>query len=89
VKNELESTPAREMSGHPLLMEEVRVGKGVGMVVMPDLSGLSMRNALTRMEGRGLIIKVSGNGKVVEQVPRAGVVIEKGDFCYLKFQSPS
>jgi len=59
------------------------------MVVMPDLTGLSMRNALSRMEGRGLIIKVSGNGKVVEQVPRPGTVIEKGDFCYLKFHSPS
>jgi len=57
--------------------------------VMPDLTGLSMRNALSRIEGKGLIIKVSGNGKVVEQAPKAGVVVEKGDICYLKFQSPS
>jgi hypothetical protein len=48
-----------------------------------------MRNALSRVEGKGLIIKVSGNGKVVEQAPKAGVVVEKGDICYLKFQSPS
>jgi hypothetical protein len=40
------------------------------------------------MEGRGIIIKVSGNGKVVEQAPRPGTVIEKGDICYLKLQSP-
>jgi cell division protein FtsI (penicillin-binding protein 3) len=58
-------------------------------VVMPDLTGLSMRNALSRIEGKGLIIKVSGNGKVVEQTPKAGAVIEKGDICFLKFQSPS
>jgi cell division protein FtsI (penicillin-binding protein 3) len=56
---------------------------------MPDLSGLSMRNALSRIEGKGLIIKLSGNGKVVEQTPRPGIVIEKGDICYLKFHSPS
>jgi DNA-binding GntR family transcriptional regulator len=48
-----------------------------------------MRNALNRIEGKGLIIRVSGNGKVVEQTPRPGTMIEKGDICYLKFQSSS
>jgi hypothetical protein len=48
-----------------------------------------MRNALSRIEGKGLIIKLSGNGRVVEQTPRAGAVVEKGDICFLKFQSPS
>ncbi len=89
VKKEPDSAPHPETSGTETLMEEVRVGRGVERVVMPDLTGLSMRNALSRMEGKGLIIKVSGNGKVVEQTPRAGTVIEKGDLCYLKFQSPS
>ena len=89
VKNELDSAPKKEALEPQPLIDEVKVGKGAGMVVMPDLTGLSMRNALSRMEGRGLIIKVSGNGKVVEQTPRPGTVIEKGDICYLKFQSPS
>jgi cell division protein FtsI (penicillin-binding protein 3) len=89
VKNELDSTPKKEASGAQPLIEGVKVGKGIGMVVMPDLTGLSMRNALSRMEGKGLIIKVSGNGKVVEQIPRPGIVVEKGDICYLKFQTPS
>jgi len=71
------------------LIDGIKVGKGAGTIVMPDLSGLSMRNALSRMEGRGLIIKVSGNGKVVEQAPRPGTVVERGDICYLKFRSPS
>jgi len=65
------------------------VGNGAGKALMPDLNGLSMRNALSRIEGKGLIIKVSGNGRVVEQTPRAGAVVERGDFCFLKFQSPS
>jgi cell division protein FtsI (penicillin-binding protein 3) len=89
VKNELDSAPRKEASGNQPVIDGIKVGRGVGMVVMPDLTGLSMRNALSRMEGKGLVIKVSGNGKVVDQVPRAGSVIEKGDICFLKFRSPS
>jgi cell division protein FtsI (penicillin-binding protein 3) len=88
VKNELNSAPLKEVSETQPIIDGVRVGKGTRTVVMPDLTGLSMRNALSRMEGRGIIIKVSGNGKVVEQTPRPGTVIEKGDICYLKFKSP-
>jgi cell division protein FtsI (penicillin-binding protein 3) len=88
VKNEIGLTPTKAVSVNPSPIDGVRVGKGAGMAVMPDLTGLSMRNALSRMEGKGLIIKVSGNGKVVEQNPRPGMVVEKGDLCYLKFQSP-
>ena len=69
--------------------EGVKMGKGMGKEVMPDLTGLSMRNAMSRIEGKGLIIKISGNGKVVDQIPKPGAVIEKGDICYLKFQSSS
>lgn len=89
VRNEKDLTPQKAIWVNPPMIEEVKVGKGAGTLVMPDLTGLSMRNALSRMEGKGLIIKVSGNGKVVEQNPRPGTVIEKGDICYLKFQSPS
>jgi cell division protein FtsI (penicillin-binding protein 3) len=89
VRNESDSTLKKETFGNEPSIQEVKVGKGAGMVVMPDLTGLSMRNALSRIEGKGLIIKVSGNGKVVEQTPRPGTMIEKGDICYLKFQSPS
>ena len=89
VKNEPDSTPKKDTSRNEPLIQEVKLGKGAGVVVMPDLTGLSMRNALSRIEGKGLVIKVSGNGKVVEQTPRPGMMIEKGDICYLKFQSPS
>ncbi len=68
---------------------EIKVRKGSEKVVMPDLTGLSMRSALRRIEGKGLIIKISGNGWLVEQVPKAGAVIDKGEICYLKFESPS
>jgi len=89
VKDESESPAKREVARTLPVIEEIKVGKGAERVVMPDLAGLSMRSALSRIEGRGLIIRVSGNGRLVEQVPRAGVVIDKGEICFLKFESPS
>ncbi|RPJ10993.1 MAG: PASTA domain-containing protein, partial [Deltaproteobacteria bacterium] len=93
VKKELDSgSDKTETEGIEAPIDRVKVGSlgyEVEKALMPDLTGLSMRNALSRIEGKGLIIKVSGNGRVVEQTPRAGTVVEKGDFCYLKFQSPS
>lgn len=89
VKNESELSMKREESRMLPVIDGVKVGKGSERVVMPDLAGLPMRSALSRIEGKGLIIKVSGNGRLVEQVPRAGAVIDKGEICYLKFESPS
>jgi cell division protein FtsI (penicillin-binding protein 3) len=89
VKNESESPVKRKTTGVPPAIEDVKVGKGAEKVVMPDLTGLPMRRALSRIEGRGLIIRISGNGKLVEQVPRAGAVVDKGDVCYLKFEPSS
>jgi cell division protein FtsI (penicillin-binding protein 3) len=88
VKSASDLTSTKEALGTEPLMDKVKVSKGVERVVMPDLTGLPMRKALSRMEGKGLIIKLSGNGKVVEQVPKPGAVVEKGDICYLKFRSP-
>jgi len=89
VRNESGFIPQKEGARMEVLIAKVNLGKGIEMAIMPDLKGLSMRNALGRIEGKGLVIKVSGNGKVVEQNPRPGTVIEKGEICYLKFQSPS
>jgi len=88
VKRESDFAPEEATSTQGPI-EAVKVGKGAGAVVMPDLTGLSMRNALSRIEGKGMIIKISGNGKVVEQTPKPGAVVEKGEICFLKFLSPS
>jgi cell division protein FtsI (penicillin-binding protein 3) len=89
VKDEPQYIPKSEAPGNEPWKEGVKTLKGMGKQVMPDLTGLSMRNAMSRIERTGLIIKISGNGKVIEQVPKPGVVIEKGDICYLRFQSTS
>lgn len=85
VKNESRFIPQREARGKEPKIEELKVGKEV----MPDLTGFSMRDAMNRIDGKGLIIKISGIGRVVEQVPKPGMVIEKGDICYLRFRSTS
>jgi cell division protein FtsI (penicillin-binding protein 3) len=89
VKNETDLSMDLEQVGTRSFVEDLQVRKGTGREVMPDLAGMPMRVALSRIEGKGLIIKVSGTGRLVEQAPRAGVIIEKGDLCYLKFQFPS
>jgi cell division protein FtsI (penicillin-binding protein 3) len=85
VKNTSDFSSRKEDPEAQPLIDRVKVGKGVEKIVMPDLTGLPKRKALIRMEGKGLIIKVSGNGRVMEQIPKAGAVVEKGDICYLKF----
>ncbi len=87
VKNEADLIPRGDELKAAPLPEDVRMGKGMDKEVMPDLTGLTIRSAMSRIEGRGLIVKVSGNGKVVDQMPKPGAFIEKGDICYLKFQS--
>ncbi len=89
VKDETDFSVRAKKIPSSSLVDGVSVSKGVEKMVMPDLTGLSMRKALSRIEGKGLIIKISGNGRLVEQVPKAGTVIDKGEICYLKFESPS
>jgi len=89
VKNESELSHEVGESVEEASARESRAGSMPVKRVMPDLTGLSKRNAISRIEGKGLIIKVSGNGKVVDQIPKPGMMIEKGDICYLKFHSSS
>ncbi len=87
VRHEADSSAQEEGTVLSPSIEKVRLERGTQPLTMPDLTGLSMRNALSRMEGKGLIIRINGNGKVVDQSPKPGSLIEKGDICYLKFSS--
>lgn len=89
VKNESGLKIEKDISNHQVSIDGIKMGKGTEVIMMPDLIGLTMRNALSRIEGKGLIIKVSGNGRLVEQVPKPGTIMEKGDICYLRFESLS
>jgi cell division protein FtsI (penicillin-binding protein 3) len=51
---------------------------------MPDLRGLSAREALRTLTRIGLTPRMSGDGFVVEQSPEAGAVVVQGAACVLK-----
>jgi beta-lactam-binding protein with PASTA domain len=76
VKNGTDLSTDLEQVSTSSFVEDLQVRKGTEREVMPDLVGLPMRVALSQIEGKGLIIKVSGTGRLVEQAPRAGAIIE-------------
>ncbi len=51
--------------------------------VMPDLRGLSAREALRVVNQAGMRAQITGDGFVVEQQPSAGETLVRGDACLL------
>ena len=51
--------------------------------VVPDLRGLSARDAIHQLVKVGLSARISGNGIVVSQDPLPGSPIEEGGLCHL------
>jgi cell division protein FtsI (penicillin-binding protein 3) len=51
---------------------------------MPDLRGLSARDALRTLTRIGLIARIDGDGFVIEQSPEAGAPLGRGATCTLK-----
>jgi cell division protein FtsI (penicillin-binding protein 3) len=55
-----------------------------GMRTMPDVKGLSVRRAVTRLVIEGLDVRVSGSGIVLGQEPSPGEQIKSGMKCVLR-----
>ncbi len=53
--------------------------------VMPDLLGLSSREAVVAVTGLGLVPRTSGSGFVIEQSPEPGATLVPGEAALLKF----
>jgi beta-lactam-binding protein with PASTA domain len=51
--------------------------------LMPDLRGLSAREALRALSRIGMTAKMSGDGVVVDQNPEPGSALERGNACAL------
>ena len=51
---------------------------------MPDLKGMSFREALRKVTQLGLTASISGSGVVVEQLPAAGSALRADNKCVLK-----
>jgi cell division protein FtsI (penicillin-binding protein 3) len=52
--------------------------------VMPDLRGLSAREALRVLSQIGLTARMTGDGVVVSQTPEPGATLVRGDACALR-----
>jgi beta-lactam-binding protein with PASTA domain len=50
---------------------------------MPDLRGLSAREALKALSGIGMTAKMTGDGFVLGQDPEAGGALVRGNACTL------
>ena len=51
---------------------------------MPELLGLSARDAIRTLMQVGLTPRLDGDGFVIDQSPRAGALLARGDTCVLK-----
>ncbi|MCP4804093.1 MAG: transpeptidase family protein [Proteobacteria bacterium] len=56
-----------------------------GAIRVPDMSGLSMRDALAVVDGAGFALALVGSGTVSEQLPAAGAALQPGERLALRF----
>jgi beta-lactam-binding protein with PASTA domain len=52
--------------------------------LMPDLRGLSAREALRLLSRIGLTARMTGDGFVLEQAPLPGAALVRGEACTLR-----
>lgn len=76
--------------GNPIWGKAERVGnhsiklireKQYGKTIVPDITGMGVRDAIYNMESRGIKTQIIGRGKVVKQSLVPGTVIKKGAVC--------
>jgi cell division protein FtsI (penicillin-binding protein 3) len=72
--------PARAASVLSAAIEPARNG------LMPDLRGLSAREALKALSGIGMTAQMTGDGFVIDQRPAAGEALVRGNACALTLQ---
>ena len=54
---------------------------------MPDLAGLSLREALGKLRGLGLEVRVAGVGRVLDQSPPPGTELGSGQVLKLRLDA--
>ncbi|MEH0156806.1 penicillin-binding protein [Limibacter armeniacum] len=68
------------VSGDTIRWEDNYTGEGI----MPDVKGMSLRDALYLLENKGLVVTANGKGRVKQQSIAPGVRIGKGNRVYLQ-----
>lgn len=67
-------------NGNSVDLKETIIGKSI----VPDVSGMTFRDAIYLLEQSGLRVSYNGNGRVVQQSLSPGVRVKKGDRIYLR-----
>lgn len=56
---------------------------------MPELTGMTARDALDLFSGLGVHVKIRGSGLIKDQSPRAGTLLKKGEAVLLRLERSS
>src|SRR6185295_6172927 len=91
VRPTVDPLPPVVVSGETLIADEERAPAVVpasvsGAPVMPDLAGLSARDAVRALTSVGMTARVSGTGVVVHQSPDAGSALDRGGWAAIDLQ---
>ena len=73
--------PPTILPAPPVAPAPVAIGDGAAL--MPDLRGLSARDAALAAARLGLIVRLRGTGRVAAQVPQPGEEVAAGAACSL------
>jgi cell division protein FtsI (penicillin-binding protein 3) len=73
----------------PLAIMPVASPSWPGQVVLPELRGLGLREALRVLARLGITPRVSGEGVVIDQDPLPGTALESGGACRLALGRPA
>jgi hypothetical protein len=83
-----DSRPALDVADDANVSDESNAGdnasKRYGSIVVPDLTGLGIREAVALCAARGLKIKPSGDGIVSSQSPPPGSLIAQEAICHVR-----
>ncbi|MGB0838596.1 MAG: PASTA domain-containing protein [Chitinophagales bacterium] len=52
--------------------------------LVPNVTGMGLRDAMYILENHGLQVRFSGRGKVVEQTPKYGRRFKRGDVITIR-----
>jgi len=66
-----------------LILNGVPIVSSDGMIVVPDVHGMSIRRAMNRLVSEEFEIKVKGSGVVLQQIPAAGERVRSGSSIVL------
>ena len=81
-EEEADSRPALDVAA--ATNESKDASKRYGSVVVPDLMGKGIREAVALCAKRGLIVKASGEGVVSGQTPSPGALVSEDTVCVVR-----